>query len=539
MKKITLLFLLFSLLLLIVNIIPSASISRVYGKEIAIAESDVGIITFSGLKNWIKTKNLLPVILCDFKKSERILDIMLEESVLLNENVQRQLYQSTQPSSGINEIKNSVIKAFSPLVTEQEIQNFYNQNQQFFYRRPQHRLYHILANDDIKLKALVQSFNSLLKKNTDPQKSVINLADNLSQENHSSNRWGDLGWVSDGKFPKDFDQNVSCLKNIGEYSTFSDLLGYHFVMNMHIRKPKIYAFGEVHEYIKKKLQKQKKDEFWTNYVGRLKQKYNVKSYPDNLKKITLEEDQKVNMVFIHGGEFYAGFTKEEIKKRYNIWQAYVKPHVNQDEPGWISYIYQTYHKTNIRPFYIDKNEVTYTEYKEFLEATGHRPLTEGLEKFIPGDDYPVIGVSWYDAAAYCKWRGKRLPTQDEWEFAARGNKRRIYPWGNDNPDGTRGNFADINADVSWKNKTYNDGYKFLAPVGSYSRGATPDGIYDLGGNVKEWTATVDWKKKVAIIKGGSFENAFDDMQGADQRISNIVNVNYSLGFRCACDAKNE
>jgi len=247
------------------------------------------------------------------------------------------------------------------------------------------------------------------------------------------------------------------------------------------------------------------------------------------------EEKNKAMVFIQGGEFFAGFNQEEIKERYKIWEEYVLPYAGKKKPGWLSYIYQTYHKTKVRQFYMDKYETTYKEYKDFVRTTGHRALPEWAAKFIPGDNYPVVGVSWSDADAYCRWRGKRLPAQDEWEFAARGKKRRKYPWGDDFPDGRQGNYADLNSNVPHKDKAHDDGYEYLAPVDNYPQGATPEGVYNLGGNVQEWTATVNRNKQTAIAKGGSFRNAPDDMLSADRRSFKLETRDRSIGFRCVCD----
>jgi formylglycine-generating enzyme required for sulfatase activity len=359
------------------------------------------------------------------------------------------------------------------------------------YRKEQYRLCHILVESEEGLKSVIQSFNSLLAETKDPYKSFILLASDISEKDPLNRRWGDLGWVSKGKFPKEFDARVFSLKKESEYAAFSTPLGWHFVMLMHIRKPGPYPIDEVKSHIKNK-----------------------------------------GMAFIRGGEFYAGFNKKEIKERFGLWKKYVKPFVNQGGPGWADYISQTYRKTKVESFYIDKYEVTYKDYKEFLKTAGHRPLPEWAEKFIPGDDYPVVGISWDDASAYCEYKGKRLPTQDEWEFAARGKARRKYPWGNKPPDGKKGNFADASSDVPWKNMLYDDGYKYLAPVDSYPQGITPEGVYNLGGNTREWTATVNREKGAAITKGGSFRNAFDDMLSADQRPCKLDTTDYTIGFRC-------
>lgn len=509
----------------------------IYRRKITIAKSTIETITFSDLENWLEAKGLSEYILYDYNKSREILNIMLQELVLFRETEQRPPLKKANTSLLFNELKNCVMKDFIPAVSEEGIQNYYSQKQQFFYRKPQYRLSHILVDNAEKLKALIRSFNALLIKAANPHEAMITLVNNFSQRDSSLKQWGDLGWVSKEKFPEEFAREIFSLKNCGEYITFSSPLGYHFIMLMHIREPKLYSLDEVKSYIKSKLINEDKKKFWNDFIQKLYQKYNVKIYPHNLKE-ALSEKKRETMAFMQKGEFFAGFSKKEIKERYKIWKKYVKPYVEQDKPGWLTYIYQTYHKADVKPFYIDKYEVNYAEYKKFLQATSHRPLPEWAEKFIPGDNYPVVGVSWHDANAYCKWRGKRFPTQDEWEFAARGNVRRKYPWGDKLSDGKRGNFADINSSVPWKNRFYDDRHKYLAPVNSYPQGATPEGVYNLGGNAKEWTATVNREKGTAIAKGGSFKNAFDDMLSADQRPYRLDTIDYTIGFRCACDGED-
>lgn len=391
-------------------------------------------------------------------------------------------------------------------ITEKDLRNYYNRHKDFFYRKEQRRLFHILTDNEKTLNALISSLETSIAETGDCRQSMITLANDFSKISSSSKQWGDLGWVSKEKLPVEFSQKAFNLKNDGDYTSFRSPLGYHLVMVMHIRKPKTYTFDEVKNYIKTKLE-------------------------------PVNDAKKKDMVFIKGGIFYAGFTEEEINERYKTWEKFVKPHVNQEHPGWADYIHRTYKKAEVRSFYIDKYEVTYKEYKEFLKATGHRTLPEWTEKFIPGDNYPVVGVSWHDANAYCEWKGKRLPTQDEWEFAARGRKRRKYPWGNSSPDGQRGNFADMNSGVPWRNTAHNDGYETLAPVKNYPKGATPEGVYNLAGNVKEWTSTLGWKKETAITKGGSYNNASDDMLSADQRPYNLDSTDSATGFRCAYGGK--
>jgi len=152
------------------------------------------------------------------------------------------------------------------------------------------------------------------------------------------------------------------------------------------------------------------------------------------------------------------------------------------------------HKVTLDGFWIDRTEVTNAQYRIFVGATGHREPTI-CESGGPtyGDEtkaeHPVVCVSWDDAKAYCEWAGGRLPTEAEWEKAARGTDERVYPWGN-SFDGSRTNYCDTNCEFSHRDTTADDGYAKTAPVGSYPTGVSPYGALDMAGNVWEWVS--DW-----------------------------------------------
>ncbi len=166
-------------------------------------------------------------------------------------------------------------------------------------------------------------------------------------------------------------------------------------------------------------------------------------------------------------------------------------------------------------FWIDQTEVTNAMFANFITATHYRPETEingdayvyqfssdssvktpganwqhphGPASNIKGlDQYPVVQVSWNDAVAYCKWASGRLPTEAEWEKAARGTDGRLYPWGNQDWAGNLANFMDKQLNPTF---TVDDGHAGIAPVGSYPDGASPYGALDMAGNVAEWVE--DW-----------------------------------------------
>ena len=144
------------------------------------------------------------------------------------------------------------------------------------------------------------------------------------------------------------------------------------------------------------------------------------------------------------------------------------------------------HQVTVKPFFIDILEVTCQDYKKFLEATGHRPPQGWTGTSYPAGwaRRPVIHVDWNDANAYAKWAGKRLPSEVEWEFAARGADGRLYPWGN-----------------KWKPQAANahtTSHHHPDNVGTHKAGPSPFGAYDMVGNVWEWTTS-----DLAAYEGGS------------------------------------
>ena len=183
-------------------------------------------------------------------------------------------------------------------------------------------------------------------------------------------------------------------------------------------------------------------------------------------------------------------------------------------------------RISLPAFYMDKYEVTTKLYAVFIQAAGRAEPSEWSEQvaLVGSGDRPVTCVTWKDAEAYCREYGKRLPTEQEWEKAARGTDGRTYPWGNDEPTSRHALFG-----TTW------NGYGTLAVVGSHDGGASPYGIQDLAGNVWEWTSSDYGISKV--LRGGSWNLDADYLVSAFRGGWFPVYNSRHLGFRCAQDAR--
>jgi len=242
------------------------------------------------------------------------------------------------------------------------------------------------------------------------------------------------------------------------------------------------------------------------------------------------------MVLIPAGEFQMGTDELEIDGI----------HIREPETPR--------HRVSLDPFYIDKDEVNNAQYKRFVQATGHREPQgwaevdgEILDEFKPWDDpkfnddnNPVVCVSWHDAVAYAEWAGKRLPTEAEWEKAARsvlvGEK---YPWGN----------GISHDDANYEGTEGKDVWEYTSPSGSFP--PNQDEIYDMAGNVWEWCA--DWYGKdyykvslepnpegpesgeYRVLRGGSFGSDTNETRVAYRNSNFPTDRRFSVGFRCVQD----
>jgi serine/threonine protein kinase len=192
------------------------------------------------------------------------------------------------------------------------------------------------------------------------------------------------------------------------------------------------------------------------------------------------------------------------------------------------------HDVSVEPFFIDENEVTNFRYAQFVNQTNHQaPKHWQGGTYAPGEDQiPVYYVNWYDAEEFCKSEGKRLPTEKEWEFAARGKNNLRYPYGND-----------FNERLSNASET---GLSRPQPVGTYQDGKSPFGLFDMAGNIAEWTAT-DYEpypgspakpvKDVKVVRGGAFNVPARQQTTTERFFYRPTRTENNLGFRCAKDAK--
>jgi len=245
----------------------------------------------------------------------------------------------------------------------------------------------------------------------------------------------------------------------------------------------------------------------------------LSSVGTNCKAATTQQ----NMVLIPQGPFFMGSSDKDI-----MWAA---KQFHSETLDW--YRDETpIHDVNLPAFKIDKFPVTVRDYEIYRQETGKPAPRESDNSRFNNPLQPVVGLTWQSAQDYCRWKKKRLPTEAEWEKAARGTDARYFPWGNE-PDA-------LNANIRGKG----DIFRYTNEVGSIPENASPYGVMEMAGNVWEWTE--DWYKpypgnqynnelygeKFKVIKGGSW---YSDLNLARASIRGKAlpdqKKNY-IGFRC-------
>ena len=186
----------------------------------------------------------------------------------------------------------------------------------------------------------------------------------------------------------------------------------------------------------------------------------------------------------------------------------------------------------LKAFAMDRTEVTRGDYARCVTARKCKPVPAPQTGGEAGAQLPVTGVDWNDAQAYCRFSGGRLPTEAEWEKAARGTDGREYPWGND-ADCARANWGNFEGEGPCAGK--NPGRPVA--VGQYATGASPYGVLDLGGNVWEWVADkYDEDPKRRVVRGGSCCSYFVGPRAPNRNAWAPDHRDGDLGFRCVANA---
>lgn len=236
-----------------------------------------------------------------------------------------------------------------------------------------------------------------------------------------------------------------------------------------------------------------------------------------------------DMVKIPGGVFTRGTVSKEAQKICLKNNDHCKEKWFEDE--------EPLHSIQLDSFYLDKYEVTQKDYQRVMSRNPSEFKDLNL---------PVDSVTWYEAKEYCQKKGKRLPTEAEWEWAARGRKQSTFSWGNE-AESHRANFCDRSCDKRWKEKQFVDGFSHTAPVGSFP--ANGYGLYDMAGNVYEWV--LDWyddeyyahsptenpkgpeKGSRKVMRGGSWINYSVGVRPSDRTEAKPSKRINFVGFRCA------
>jgi len=216
------------------------------------------------------------------------------------------------------------------------------------------------------------------------------------------------------------------------------------------------------------------------------------------------------MVHIPAGTYIVGSSQAEIQQISTQWNAKIDMFTDELNTEQMT----------ISGFYIDAYEVTNADYYEFVSATRYPPPPDWSDGFYKAgtDNHPVTFITWEDAAAYAQWAGKRLPTAEEWEVAARGRNGRIFPWG---------------ASYSTQNVNVNYVESGVMAVGASTDDISEFGVYDMGGNVMEWTMTqYDRQNDFFVVKGGSWVSEPFVARGANKTPSHVDYRLDHLGFRC-------
>jgi sulfatase modifying factor 1 len=254
------------------------------------------------------------------------------------------------------------------------------------------------------------------------------------------------------------------------------------------------------------------------------------------------------MIRVPGGTFVMGSTGDDVVSALLDCQR--EPGGDRCEPNLFANE-GPLHRVTLSSFWLDRTEVTVGAYARCAAAGRCRvlPLGDGARRF-DRDRFPASLVTWDEARAFCEYRGARLPTEAEFERAARGLGGRRFPWGD-----LYNTHAANHGRLAWQLTDASDGFAELAPVGSFAAGRTPDGFLDLAGNVSEWVAdryapeydeadavdpqgpSIANSAPARVIRGGSYRSAAPWLRGAAREPEEAGARRPWVGFRCARSAR--
>ncbi len=234
------------------------------------------------------------------------------------------------------------------------------------------------------------------------------------------------------------------------------------------------------------------------------------------------------MVYVPSGTFRMGSDDDDVDNALQLCKEY---HYNC-ERSWVE-DEQPMHSVTLDEFWLDRTEVTNAQYALCVADGDCEESSYMDDTDFNGDNYPVVGVSWHDANSYCEWAGSRLPTEAEWEYAARGLREHTYPWGDGDPSCGLAQYSDCSGST--------------VPVGSFPNGASWCGVLDMAGNVWEWVD--DWygkyhsgsqtnptgpeMGKYRVLRGGSWYDGAGSARAANRYWYVPRAVSSDYGFRCA------
>jgi len=267
------------------------------------------------------------------------------------------------------------------------------------------------------------------------------------------------------------------------------------------------------------------------------------------------EADSMTMVFVPQGEFLMGIDYLEMRSAIQLCKQ-TKTELGPGVCGGTAYADEMpAHLVKLDAFWIDRTEVTNQGYLQCVQDGACSPPSDNssyTRDSYFGDpaylNYPVVWVTHDQAEAYCHWAGGRLPTEAEWEYAARGPENQTFPWGNEF-EPSRANYCDASCPLGVIDPSFDDGYPETAPVGSFPSGVSWCGALDMAGNVREWVAdwfsyyTTDTQVNPAgpaegesyIPKGGCWLDTPVNLRSTNRGQNTPDYVRHKVGFRCVMD----